>query len=27
AYRIYASGVDEYGRSANVMLMIDINKK
>ncbi len=27
AYRIYASGVDEYGRSSNVMLMIDINKK
>lgn len=26
AYRIYASGVDEYGRCVNVMLMIDINR-
>jgi hemoglobin/transferrin/lactoferrin receptor protein len=26
AYRIYASGVDEYGRCVNVMLMVDINR-
>ncbi|MEQ1585373.1 MAG: TonB-dependent receptor, partial [Cyclobacteriaceae bacterium] len=25
AYRIYASGVDEYGRCLNVMVMVDIN--
>jgi outer membrane receptor protein involved in Fe transport len=27
AYRIYASGVDEYGRCVNVMLMVYINRK
>jgi len=26
AYRVYASGVDEYGRCVNVMLMVDINR-
>jgi hemoglobin/transferrin/lactoferrin receptor protein len=26
AYRIYASGVDEYGRCVNVMVIIDINR-
>lgn len=27
AYRVYASGVDEYGRCFNVMLMVDINRR
>lgn len=27
AYRIYASGVDEYGRCVNVMLTVDINRR